>query len=382
MSHQALLDAANSLRPLIESEAEAIEQACTMTQPVVDGLAQAGLFKLMVPSSLGGHEATVDSIIDVCEAISFADGSVGWAFCQNTTVMSYSAYMAKEYAQELADSVAAAGMFAPLGMAEKNDGGYKVSGNYQFGSGSGHAEFMGGAALVMENGEMVMNGEMPDMVSYIVPADKVNLNGNWDVMGLRGTGSFDFEIPEQEVNKGQTFHPFTNESLHGGAFYQLGPINLGTVNSVGWAIGVAARALHEISEIAKNGRARLGVLPLREQQIFQRDLGQHTTALNAARALVKHAYQHAIDGIESGLPDEERKQRLRETKAAANHVARVARDAATFAWQAAGSAGMRNPSTLQRCYRDICVGAGHQVFDDRNYIELVKLQLGLAPDPF
>jgi alkylation response protein AidB-like acyl-CoA dehydrogenase len=382
MSAQELLTAAQNMRGLIESEADAIEANSAMSEPVVAALAEAGLFRLMVPKVLGGFEADIATIIDVSEAIAYADGSVGWGYCQNCTVMAYSAYLDADHGQQVASSRAAGGMFAPLGTAEKVDGGYRVSGNYLFGSGSGHAQYMGGAALVMENGEMIFDGELPEMISYIVPAEKINLKGNWDVMGLRGTGSYDFEVPEQVVSTGQTFPLFTTTPVNGGSFYGLGPIPIGTVNSVGWALGVGTRALDEIREIARNGRARLGVLPLREQQIFQRDLGLHSTAVASARALAKASYTRAVEGIEQGLDGEDIQRRILETKAAANYAVKVAKEAATFAWEASGSAGMRNPNRLQRCFRDLCVGSGHQVFDQRNYIELVKEGLGLEASPF
>ena len=60
----------------------------------------------------------------------------------------------------------------------------------------------------------------------------------------------------------------------------------------------------------------------------------------------------------------------------------VAKSAVLFAWEASGSAGMRNPNRLQRCFRDIHIGAGHQVFDDRGYREAAKAALGLEPLPF
>lgn len=127
----------------------------------------------------------------------------------------------------------------------------------------------------------------------------------------------------------------------------------------------------------------MGVLPLREQQIFQRDLGLHVTAVNGARALAKECYGNAVETLaQECVPEDEALRLIRDTKAAANYVARIAKQATTFAWEASGSAGMRNPSRLQRCFRDICIGAGHQVFDDRNYIEVVKESLGLQPEGF
>ena len=72
-----LASAARDLRPLIEAEADRIEQGGTMTPPVVDALSDAGLFRLLVPEDLGGFEATPSTILDVCEELAFADGSVG-----------------------------------------------------------------------------------------------------------------------------------------------------------------------------------------------------------------------------------------------------------------------------------------------------------------
>jgi len=157
------------------------------------------------------------------------------------------------------------------------------------------------------------------------------------------------------VDKGQTYPIFTREPVNGGAFYRLGAIPIGTVNSVGWALGVASRALDEIREIARNGRTRMGVLPLREQQIFQRDLGMHTVAVSAARALARESYTTVVNRLDEGAPEDEAVRLIRDTKAAANYAAKIAKEATTFAWEASGSAGMRNPNRLQRCFRDICV---------------------------
>jgi alkylation response protein AidB-like acyl-CoA dehydrogenase len=354
-----------------------------MTPSVVDALVESGLFRLLVPEKLGGFEADVSSILDVCEEISFADGSVGWSFAQNTTVMAYSAYLDPDLALPLTRSRAAAGMFAPLGVAHKENGGFRVSGKYLFGSGCGHADFMGGTGMEIHDGEPPpFEDGLPLLRAFIVPADRAVFKGNWDVMGLCGTGSFDYEIPEQFVDSGMTFSIFETQPRSGGALYGLGPVPLGTISSVAWALGVANRALCEVVEIVKAGRMRMGSAPQREQQIFQRDLGIHTVALRAARLLAHESYGAAVETIARGEPAATCTERIRETRAAATYVTQVAKAAVTFAYEASGSHGLRNPSRLQRCFRDLYVGASHLVFDERNYVEMVKTRLGLEPLPF
>jgi alkylation response protein AidB-like acyl-CoA dehydrogenase len=387
MSDSALIETALGLRELIEANADETESQSTMAAPVVDAIEKTGLFRLSTPKEIGGLEADVDTVAAVCEAISFADGATGWAFTQNTITGSYLSYVEPASAKAFASLRAGAGHFAPLGVAHEEEGGYRVSGNWQFASGSGHAEFMGGGAVIMRDGApapMGENGKLP-LVGFFVPAGLAKLKGNWDTMGLRGTGSFDYEIPETFVEEGATWNICMGYAPHksGGAVYALGPQAYGSIGSSSWAIGVASRALHEIAEIAKAGRTRMGSLPLKEQPEFQRNFGFHQTAIEAARIQLRSVYNEAVDLIESGASDEDCSAAVRRTKAHANYIVKsVAKSATIFAWEASGSAGMRNPSRLQRCFRDIYIGAGHQVFDDRAYCEFAKPALGLEPAPF
>ena len=64
----------------------------------------------------------------------------------------------------------------------------------------------------------------PAVLAFVVPRDTVELTGNWDVMGLRGTGSFDYTIREQFVEAGRTFWLFECEPRCGGAMYRLGSV--------------------------------------------------------------------------------------------------------------------------------------------------------------
>jgi len=107
---------------------------------------------------------------------------------------------------------------------------------------------------------------LPLLRAFIVPADRAVFKGNWDVMGLCGTGSVDYEVPEQFVDS-----------------------------------GVTSRALCEVVEIVKAGRMRMGSAPQREQQIFQRDLGIHTVALKAARLLAHESYGAAVETVKTRL---------------------------------------------------------------------------------
>ena len=71
---------------------------------------------------------------------------------------------------------------------------------YSFGSGSAHSPWIGGGALELRDGEFVPGASgMPLIRAYFVPRERVEFLDNWDVMGLAGTGSYDYEVPEQTV---------------------------------------------------------------------------------------------------------------------------------------------------------------------------------------
>src|SRR5512132_3224930 len=77
-SQTTLLEAAHALRPLIEDSADQIEQDCQLTEPVVEALASAGLFTMLVPRELGGAQVDPLTYVRVVEEIARADGSTGW----------------------------------------------------------------------------------------------------------------------------------------------------------------------------------------------------------------------------------------------------------------------------------------------------------------
>ena len=163
----------------------------------------------------------------------------------------------------------------------------------------------------------------------------------------------------------------------GGHLYGIGPLTFGVAGSCAWALGVARRALHEIEGIAQGGRTRLGSLPLLQQPNFQRDWGFHHSAIKSARLLAHRTFADAVDACAPGQPPELSGERVRTAMADAAYAVGVAKSAVIWAWETSGSAGIRNPSKLQRCFRDIYVGAGHQVFDDRNFITNAQQILGL-----
>ena len=376
-----LLSVARSLRPLVEGEADATDRDLTMTKPVVDAFASSGLNHMPVPKEYGGLEADCDTVLDVLEEVAHQDGSIGWSFMANANATAFCSMFDPEVARSMLEGkpeVVFAGQFVSRGKARREDRGFRAHGRFQFGSGSNHASWIGGGALVLDEDGQPERGEdgIPKVLAFVVPRDSVDLTGNWDVMGLRGTGSFDYTIREQFIEEGRTFWLFGCEPQVSGAVYRLGSVAFAGIGHAGWALGVARRALDEIREIAEAGRKRIGGTAMSDQQVFQRELAEHTLGLRSARLLVHDVIGDIVRQLEAGAPMSKTFQD--ELVSAVTHQTRSCMAVVNWAYMSAGSKGLRNPSVLQRCFRDMVVGTQHIFVDPRCYDEMGKGLLGVA----
>lgn len=364
-----LVDRARALAPLIEGDAADAEDQGTLTPAVVDALGAADLFWLLVPRRLGGLEADLVTALEVFEELARADGSTGWSLMANATASCFGAiYTGEEAARAMFVDHGRgihAGMFAPAGSGRRDGEGYVVTGDWQFGSGSGHATWFSGGFQEVDADDqpVVTDSGLPAMRVAFLPRDEVDLRGNWDVMGLAATGSYDYRVDTRHVDDAFTFALLEAEPMRGGPAYGVGLFTLTALGHAGFALGVGRRALDEVLAIARAGKERLGANPIADQQLFQHDFALHDAALRGARAYAIEAFAAAEAGAcTEGRPSPVQEQRTRQ---ATTHATRVAADAARFAYTWAGSAGLRNPSAVGRCFRDIHAGTQH-LFVDNN----------------
>jgi len=237
--------------------------------------------------------------------------------------------------------------------------------------------YLGGGGFVMGNDgnpEMLPSG-VPAYLCYFVPIANVEMKNGWDTIGLRGTGSFDYGVPEQVVDPKYTFWLFDHSVRTGGPFYGIGAVALAGLGHAGWGLGVARRALDEIGQIATAGRARMGSAPMADQQIFQREFGERIFALDSVRTLVHEVYgrmeRRLHAGEKLGKPEND------EMMGAVAYMTQICEEITIWAYRSAGSQGLRNPSLVQRCFRDMLTGGLHVFVDRKSYEEHARNQLGL-----
>jgi indole-3-acetate monooxygenase len=262
-----------------------------------------------------------------------------------------------------------AGSLLPKGTAERVPGGYRVRGRWPYASGIHHAKWVGAGALIP--GEPIEAARL-----VLLPRDQVVVHDNWQVAGLKASGSSDFSIEDEFVPEEMTYS-FADFSMGraqtGGATLRLGMPAVVTPFHIGIALGIARRALDEIeAQAIEKGR---GFPPssLSAQPHVQFALGQAEIALAAARAYGLHVMSDLYAEAQTGRVPAPARQA--EARAAGAYITEVAQRVTTAAFQAAGGIALFDTNPLQRCFRDIAAAGQHFVVSQSAYraVGLFKL---------
>lgn len=207
---QTLLDAVKSIREILRDHADAAEREATLSPAAVDALRQAGIFRLKVPVELGGDEADPMTQMEVIEALTYIHPASGWCtMIGAASVGVLGAYLPEAGVERVfagGQIPVAASSFFPAGVAKPVEGGYRVSGRWRFASGIRHSEWVWASAVVVREGaQPSSNGMPPETIFITLPTSDIEIHDNWQVMGLRGTGSCDFSVVDQFVPQSLTF---------------------------------------------------------------------------------------------------------------------------------------------------------------------------------
>ena len=374
---RVLMDAVDSVRDVLEAGAQEGEETATLPQASVDALYDSGLLRLKLPHVLGGAEADLVTQLDVLEAVSEIDASAGWCLMIGAASLGgVGAFLADDAIEEIfaqGRPPRTAGVFAPFGKAVPVDGGYLLSGRWAFASGIRHSDWISAGARVVTE-----EPGYPVQVRATMRTSEVKVHDNWQVMGLRGTGSCDFSVEDLFVPEGFAFDVSLTEPLRGGAMYRLGRPAFVTNEHSAFALGVARRALDEALEAGQSKtRGYTSVNSLARRPAFQRMLSESDLRLRACRALNVEILEEAWQAVGEGHPPSP----LLQTKmrSLCSYTTDVAVDVVTQAFRFAGGAALFDGSILQRCLRDINAGAQHQMVSDTAYENHGQFMLGL-PD--
>jgi len=379
-SYEALSRTVENFLPLVEADADEAERLTHLTDRVVDEFRRAGLYMLTMPKAIGGLELPWVEAMRLVERVAWADGSTGWCMMVEGVVNAImAAYLPDEGARIIypgGADVTAAGNGVPRGFARKVDGGYMIRGHWSYGSTIQHAEWIHSGCFIADGDKPRLKPDgTPEIVLCHHPRSSVVLKGNWDVLGLRGSGSYDYALTTGElfVPDHMTF-PFDGaRQWRGGIQYGAGLVTATTWGHTSWALGVGRRALDELARHARERGDPFG--KLHESASFRMSFAQAEAKYRAARALVYDCWNGLCDSYARG--ETASLEQLALIRLAMRHIHDVISEVATFAHRATRGVSLR-PSVLQRCYRDIHSGTQHLLLADQISQECAKVLLGTA----
>ena len=333
----------------IEDAAESIDSERKLPAPVVAALHQAGLFRALIPASLGGGELSLPEFLPLVRAIAAADASTAWCVAQSAVIAMTSVWLAPEIATEIwRDPEAAFANGPPLDcVADPVDDGYEVTGRWGFSSGCQHASIMVGAAPVSGSRRWIM---------AVFPKSHATFHDNWQVQGLRGTGSFEFSVDKLRVDRAWAAN-MAEPPQHPADLYKvpMGLVFAASFASV--ALGVARAGLDSVLALAGDKVPGYSKQVLKDDALVQDQLGEAEVRWRAAHAYLESTVASATSdlGHEKVLADDQRVA----LRMAGTHVIREAAAALEIGYGIAGSSGIYRDNPLHRPVQDMHVITQH-----------------------
>jgi alkylation response protein AidB-like acyl-CoA dehydrogenase len=373
----AVLANARSIAPSVRARADEIEAARQIPDGVYRDLVRAGVVRMAMPRSWGGPELTPLEQIEVIEVLAHADGSTGWC----TSILSdcgfYAGFLEEAAARKLFPTLdeSCAGMLLPIGRAEVVEGGFRASGHWRFGSGCRNASLITGGCQLFRNGVPQFRGERsPDWRVLIFASADVEILDTWQVTGLCGTGSHDYQVRDVFVPAEHSFdlaapsaRPEPLYSYHGLFF----------ANVPGVPLGLARRALDEVRLLVEHKTPGPGGKPIRTLASVQSAIAETEGILGSARSycfdVMGELWHELCAGRVLSL---EQRARL---ALMILHTSRSAERVVSRVCEVAGSSALYRSSPLERLRRDMLAVASHVVHQPRTYGAIGKALLGLDP---
>ena len=392
LTPETVIGRARALIPAIRAQQDEAERLGHHTPELDRQFAEAGFYRILQPRRYGGYEFGLPVFWRVMLAVSAGDPGTGWGL----TLGAHHALVVGAWFSEAGqrDIFGPFGDFRgphrapPVGTAEPADGGYVVSGTWDYCSGIAHATHFMGNAMVAGTS---------DRIAVVIPRDQVTVLDDWGggaTLGMNASGSNSVRanavfVPAHRTAPADWTHGDTQApgaALHGNPLY-CGRIyavyHAGLVIPV---IGAARAALAEYEQIITTRPTYFPPqVPRYTHPDYQRPFGHALALTDAAEAIVLRAGEEYMERArrwaQGGAPfSREDDVRL---YAMIQQAGQLAAHAVEIIFAAAGSSAAKRGTRLQRYYRDVAMYRGHIAAQDLTTAgELACVHFGLPDSLF
>ena len=381
---EALLARARQLEPIIRQYADSTERERRVARPVLDGMREAGLFRMFTPRSLGGLEVDPISVARVTEEIAGFDSAAAWTLQAGNVASWWSARLPEEGIAELfadgPDQLVAAS-FSPPHRAEPLPGGYRFTGRGPLASTIQDSPWLLMTGIVFDGEQPRMTPFGPMVVGLIMRTTEVQIIDTWESLGMRGTDSNDVAAEAVFVPERRTYVvvPVYERGRHfAGALYRMPALASVDAIIAPVALAIARAAIGEVRELADRKTPLGSSKTMSHRPAVQAALADGEAQLRAARLFF---YQTLNTTWQRALADETATLEQRaDLMLAGAHAVRTSARVTDLMHRMGGSSGIYERSRLARHFRDAQTVRHHGFLSESRFETVGQVYLGVEPE--
>ena len=388
MTVEIMLERARNMVPILRERAAEADRQRAVSSQTIEEFRAAGFYRILQARRFGGYQLGLRAFSDVMIEISRGCSSSGWVLCL-TSAHAYHVTAFPEAGQiEMFGhdgEFRAPLIFAPGGVAEPVDGGYRLRGNWNYNSGGEHANWVILAAVVPgPSGQAAPS----DLVMAAIRRDDYEIVDNWNVMGMRATASkqavvSDVFVPASRVisQSGWLRGEAPGYGVHADAFYRSPPMEVFVAELACICVGLGEAAIDAFQErIATKINAFPPFEALKHDRNSQRRLGHARARVDTAAAALDriiNLQMQTVKQIQAGTHEFSSVDRRR-VFMLAQQVERLVSEAVNIVYDASGTSAAQTGQHMERLYRDLATMRTHYIFDlDRSAENWGALAMGL-----
>jgi 3-hydroxy-9,10-secoandrosta-1,3,5(10)-triene-9,17-dione monooxygenase len=361
--YEEALARARALVPALRARADHAEVGRQMDKETLDDLHRTGLFRFHQPRRWGGMELPFVAMFDVPAEIARGCASTGWNV-GNLSIHHWMLALYDERAQEEVwgtdpDALIASGIAFPQGRGRRVDGGFVISGFWNFSSGVDPATW-NMLAVTVRDGERVVDHRM-----CLVPRGEYEIVDDWQVLGMRSTGSKSVRVNEVFVPEHRALcmydirggDGFPGARTNPNPMFRVPLAALGSHCLAGAGVGNAQAALELTAAAITERSTNYTGVRMRDFQAVQLRVARAGAQVDAARLVFRADCQEAERiALAAQAPTLEEKLRFKRNAAWAMEQCTEAVDSLHAL---AGANGIYDRYPIQRLFRDQHALAAH-----------------------
>jgi len=329
----------------VAERADEIDEERRIPADLAADMADADMFRLLVPKSLGGVEIDFPTFVKIVRKFAEADASVAWCINQNNILATDSARMPDEPAQQIWGTkrgIMTNGPPAGDALAVPVEGGYQLSGHWNFSSGSSHSTWLAARSPVKG-----VSGE-PRM--FLVPKADVTMIDTWQVNGLRGTASYGFVIDDAFVSDSYTYME-SDVAHEDGPIYAIPKIPLFSIGFATISIALAHACLDDATDLARKKTQQAITSAMVDRSTVHREVDEAEAQLRAVDSYLKSSATTLWDAATSA--GEVTMEERIEVRMAATYAIRQSMKVVDTAYDLFGAGAIFKSNLIQRRYQDM-----------------------------